>query len=212
MRKKVNKLLTILLALTIFLNSFNVVYASEENKTSLGSDASVEMEVEGTDSVGEMLASEIQTQKDERFQNEGNCIMSLKFEGEDKDDDQSSRNVACVSFSVKSEAQLIVGVYDENHIQMLDYEKTEVNKDDTYKEIIFDIDEMPEYFTATAYLLSKENNRPLCQEYTTEMYTKEMQELEKSTVDDYAPEDVLQLDGNNKETNFAVYNLSLIHI
>ena len=82
---------------------------------------------------------------------------------------------------------------------MLDYEKTEVNKDDTYKEIIFDIDEMPEYFTATAYLLSKENNRPLCQEYTTEMYTKEMQELEKSTVDDYAPEDVLQLDGNNKE-------------
>ena len=52
MRKKVNKLLTILLALTIFLNSFNVVYASEENKTSLGSDASVEMEVEGTDSVG----------------------------------------------------------------------------------------------------------------------------------------------------------------
>lgn len=29
MRKKVNKLLTILLALTIFLNSFNVVYASE---------------------------------------------------------------------------------------------------------------------------------------------------------------------------------------
>lgn len=81
MRKKVNKLLTILLALTIFLNSFNVVYASEENKTSLGSDASVEMEVEGTDSVGEMLASEIQTQKDERFQNEGNCIMSLKFEG-----------------------------------------------------------------------------------------------------------------------------------
>ena len=110
MRKKVNKLLTILLALTIFLNSFNVVYASEENKTSLGSDASVEMEVEGTDSVGEMLASEIQTQKDERFQNEGNCIMSLKFEGEDKDDDQSSRNVACVSFSVKSEAQLIVGV------------------------------------------------------------------------------------------------------
>lgn len=39
------------------------MYASEENKTSLGSDASVEMEVEGTDSVGEMLASEIQTQK-----------------------------------------------------------------------------------------------------------------------------------------------------
>lgn len=65
-------------------------------------------------------------------------------------------------------------MYDENHIQMLDYEKTEVNKDDTYKEIIFDIDEMPEYFTATAYLLSKENNRPLCQEYTTEMYTKEI--------------------------------------
>ena len=206
MRKKVNKFLTILLALTIFLNSFNVVYASEENKTSLGSDASVEMEVEGTDSVGEMLASEIQTQKDEQFQNEGNCIMSLKFEDKDEDDDQPSRNVACVSFSVRSEAQLIVGVYDENHIQMLDYEKTEVNKDDTYKEIIFDMDEMPEYFTATAYLLSKENNRPLCQEYTTEMYTKEMQELEKSTVDDYAPEDVLQLDGSNKETNFAVYN------
>lgn len=119
MRKKVNKLLTILLALTIFLNSFNVVYASEENKTSLGSDASVEMEVEGTDSVGEMLASEIQTQKDERFQNEGNCIMSLKFEGEDKDDDQSSRNVACVSFSVKSEAQSMIMTMQFQKVKLL---------------------------------------------------------------------------------------------
>lgn len=208
MRKKVNKVLTVLLILTIFLNSFNVAYASEENDASSGSDASVEMEVEGTDSVGEMLATEIQAQKDDQLQNDGGCITSLKFEGEDEydDDDPLIRNVACVSFSVRSEAQLIVGVYDESHIQMLTYEKTEVNEDDTYKEIILDMDEMPEYFTATAYLLSKEDNRPLCREYTTEMYTKEMQDLENSTVDDYDPEDVLQLDGNDRETNFAVYN------
>lgn len=212
MRKKVNKVLTVLLALTIFLNSFNVVYASNANNVSSESDAPVEMEVEGTDSVGEMLASEIQTQKDEQLQNDGNCITSLEFEDEDEYDGQFSRNVACVSFSVRSEAQLIVGVYDEKHIQMLTYEKTEVNENDTYKEVILDMDEMPEYFTATAYLLSKEDNRPLCREYTTEMYTKEMQELENSTVDDYDPEDVLQLDGNDRKTNFAVYNDETIAI
>lgn len=206
MRKKVNKILTVLLAVIFFLNSFSIVYASDENETSSGSDAAVEIETEGTDSVGEMLASEFQTQKDEQLQNNGNCITGLNFEYGDESENQSGRNIACVSFSVRSEAQLIVAVYDESHIQMLTYEKTEVNEDDTYKEIILDMDEMPEYFTATAYLLDREDNRPLCREYTTEMYTKEMQDLEKSTVDDYDSEDVLQLDGSNKETNFAIYN------
>ena len=208
MKKTAKNILVCLLIWAIFINSFSVVYAGEETNMPSGSDTSMEIEAEGTDSVGDFLVSEIQTQKEEQEQNNGNCIISLEFddEEEDEDGDSSDRNTAYVSFSARTEAELIVGVYDEKHIQMLAYGKTEVNEEDTYAEITVDINEMPTYFTATAYLLDKEDHRPLCQEYTTEMYTKEMQELKKSTVDDYNLEDVLQLDGDNTETNFAVYN------
>ena len=212
MKKTAKNILVCLLIWAIFINSFSVVYAGEETNMPSGSDTSMEIEAEGTDSVGDFLASEIQTQKEEQAQNNGNCIISLEFEDEEEDEDSSDRNIAYVSFSARTEAELIVGVYDEKHIQMLAYGKTEVTEEDTYAEITVDINEMPAYFTATAYLLDKEDHRPLCQEYTTEMYTKEMQELKKSTVDDYDSEDVLQLDGDNTETNFAVYNAETVVI
>ena len=45
---------------------------------------------------------------------------------------------------------------------------------------------------------------PLCAAYDTPMYTREMQELLESTVDDYDSDRVLNLD-EDETTNFAVY-------
>lgn len=120
MKKTAKNILVCLLIWAIFINSFSVVYAGEETNMPSGSDTSMKIEAEGTDSVGDFLASEIQTQKEEQAQNNGNCIISLEFddEEEDEDGDSSDRNTAYVSFSARTEAELIVGVYDEKHIQM----------------------------------------------------------------------------------------------
>jgi len=71
------------------------------------------------------------------------------------------------------------------------------------------VGDMPQYFVATAYLLDNYDNSPLCTAYSTPMYTKEMQDLLASTVDDYDPEKVLNLD-QDKTTNFAVYGDSVV--
>ena len=157
--KTARNILVCLIIWAIFTNSFSVVYAGEETSMPSGSDTSMEIEAEGIDSVGDILASEIQTQKEEQAQNNGNCIISLEFDDEEDDEDSSDRNTAYVSLSARTEAELIVGVYDEKHIQMLAYGKTEVNEEDTYAEITVDINEMPVYFTATAYLGISDKDR-----------------------------------------------------
>lgn len=71
--------------------------------------------------------------------------------------------------------------------------------------VSLDIPELPENFIAAAYLLDSENNYPLCDAFTTELYTREMKALRESTTADYAEELVLNLD-EDTSTNFAVYN------
>ena len=65
---------------------------------------------------------------------------------------------------------------------------------------------MPQYFVATAFLLDKESHEALCDSFTTEMYTKDIQDLKNSTTDNYDQDKVVQLEEGNKDTNFAVFN------
>ena len=73
---------------------------------------------------------------------------------------------------------------------------------------------MPQYFMASAYLMDTYGLYPLCSEYDNPMYTKEMQDLLKSTMDDYDPNLVIDLDGDSstKDTNFAVFSKDVIII
>lgn len=65
--------------------------------------------------------------------------------------------------------------------------------------------EIPSYFIASAYLLDKETHEPLCSEYTTQLFTKGMQDFMDMTVADFEEEQVLNLD-ENPASNFAVFN------
>lgn len=80
-----------------------------------------------------------------------------------------------------------------------------VEADSTSETVELDTDDMPEYFMAAAYLLDPSSHKALCDFYTTSMYTKEIQDLKNSTVEDYDEELVLNLD-DNSDTNFAVYS------
>ena len=160
-------------------------------------DNTQDFEVEGTDGVGEVLASAI---SEENKNSEERRLSADNITGLEIED-----NTAVVEFQTVTDAELVVAVYDEQQLQMLASGNEYVSEDDNTAEITISGD-MPQYFVATAYLLDEESHEPLCDAYTTELYTKNIQDLRNSTVDDYEPEKVLQLEEGNEETNFAVFN------
>ena len=101
------------------------------------------------------------------------------------------------------DAVLTVAIYSEDGLQLITSGTAEVSAEDTIAEVTLE-GQLPEYFMASAFLMDGYDFSPLCAEYATSMYTREMQQLLKSTVDDYPAELVLNLDGK-KDTNFAVY-------
>ena len=161
--------------------------------------------IEGTNGFGNLLSQEITENQAESKAEEadypgGYTVTNLEIEG----------NTATVTYDTMEEATLVVALYTEDGMQMLTSTTATVSPDATEAELIFE-GNMPEYFMASAYLLDQYDYSPLCASYDTPMYTREMQELLASTVDDYAPEKVLNLD-EDETTNFAVYADSTIVI
>lgn len=150
--------------------------------------------ITGTDSVGNMVAKEATAQQEDQ-QGKKASISGLNFNG----------NQAEVEFYTTEDADLVVAVYDEQQVQMLGSGKVTVAAGDTSATVTVNAT-MPKYFVASAYLLQKDTHKPLCDLYTTQLYTKEIQEVKNSTIDDYKEENVLELDSSNRDNNFAVYN------
>ena len=150
--------------------------------------------ITGTDSVGNMVAKEATAQQEDQ-QGKKASISGLNFNG----------NQAEVEFYTTEDADLVVAVYDEQQVQMLGSGKVTVAAGDTTATVTVNAT-MPKYFVASAYLLQKDTHKPLCDLYTTQLYTKEIQEVKNSTNDDYKEENVLELDSSDRDNNFAVYN------
>lgn len=112
------------------------------------------------------------------------------------------RNVCYCRAAVN--ARLVVAVYTEDGSQMLGSGTVEVSPEQTIAEVEIQADPMPRYFSAAAYLLDAESSDPLSQPFRTSLYTKAVQDIRNSTVADYDPEKVLNLDGD-ATTNFAVF-------
>ena len=181
----------------------NTVFAadiSDGNQGQVSADNG-DLQIEGTDSVGNVLASAIsseQSMADARSQS-ANSITGLKIAG----------NIASVELHAETEADLVVAVYDEQQIQMLASGKTAVSSDENNVEITIS-GKISDYFIASAYLLDSKTHKALCNAYTTELYTQEIKNLQESTVKDFDEEKVVQLDRNNEKTNFAVYNTGTV--
>lgn len=155
--------------------------------------------MEGTNSFGTLLSQEIQESQEESATTEegyesGYSIVDLTFNGA----------VATVEYSSLEEAILVVAVYSEDGLKMLASGNTVVSPEEDVAAVTIEGD-MPGYFQASAYLIDTYDMSPLYAAYDTPMYTQEMQELLESTVDDYDPDRVLNLD-EDENTNFAVYN------
>lgn len=206
--KKMKKLLALLIVISIVSTSMGTaVFASSDLPAETQSDQKTESEdnlqnnanidVEGTDSVGDILALAIseENEKSEERQKSANSITGLDF----------SENNASVEYQTEEDAEIVVAVYDEQHSRMLASGNTDASKDGTVASVTITGD-MPQYFVATAFLLDKESHEALCDSFTTEMYTKDIQDLKNSTTDNYDQDKVVQLEEGNKDSNFAVFN------
>ena len=165
--------------------------ASETETKAVRSDLSVE----GTDSVGELLAEELVNVASQQEENNGCNVFSIDV----------SDDTATVYFETTQDATLVVAVYDENGSQMLAYGKKEVTQDETIAVVDIDSGSMPQYFLVRGYLIETETLRPICTGYESSMYTQEMQEFLSKTTDDFDEEKVLNLD-EDTTNNFAVYS------
>ena len=200
--KKIKQFLVMLLVISLSITSLgsNVFAAgdfSSDAQNEQITDSSQNLNVEGTDSVGNMLASAISEENNnsEERKQLANNITGLEIED----------NTAVVEFQTQTDAEVVVAVYDEQRVQMLASGNELVSQEESIATVTISGD-MPQYFAATAYLLDADSHEPLCEAYNTELYTKNVQDLKNSTADDYDPDKVLQLDENNKKTNFAVFN------
>ena len=165
------------------------VFAENDTVTANGTEVSVS----GTNSVGTLLAKSLDG--DGNDTDAYNCLQDITVEN----------GAATVLFSAFEDAELVVAIYDEATGRLATSGKATVHKDDTKATIMLETSEIPQYFTAEAFLLSTDDYTPLCESFSTPMYTKAFQELLDSSCDDFDADRVLNLD-ESKDTNFAVYS------
>ena len=199
-----SKFIALTLVITIVFSIFTVsasAVTNDKNASSQNANIQNNLTVQGTNSVGTMLASEIEEKNEETEENNGCNVFSVEVTG----------NEAAVSFETVVDATLLVAVYNESCDTLITTGTTEVEKGETEKNVTFDTEEMPQYFYLKGYLIDTETNKPLCTAYSSPMYTKEMQEFLAKTTDDFDEDKVLNFD-NEKDNNFAVYkeNVKLV--
>ena len=188
------RMIAMVLALSLCIGMVPATAYAQQNRasTSMNND----MDIKGNNGFGTLLSKKMQ--QHQRSEAEGAYI-----EGYGVSDLTVSGNTATVEYCALEDAVLTVAIYSEDGLQLITSATAEVSAEDTVAEVTLE-GALPEYFMASAFLMDGYDFSPLCAEYATSLYTREMQELLNSTVDDYPAERVLNLD-EKKDTNFAVY-------
>ena len=189
------RILSTLLVLVTLLSFLPPKAAAQESAPQVAGDVTVE----GTNSFGTLLANTVQNDPQTQSETQVNRICDLQFNG----------SLATVEYTSIQAARLVVAVYTEDGSKMLGSGTREVSPEDTLADVEIEIGTMPRYYSAAAYLLDIKTNDPLSPEFRTQLYTKTVQDIKNSTVADYDPERVLNLDDDNT-TNFAVFGENTI--
>ena len=189
------RFLSTLLVLVTLLSFLPPKAAAQESAPQVAGDVMVE----GTNSFGTLLANTVQNDPQTQSETQPNRICDLQFNG----------SLATVEYTSVQAARLVVAVYTEDGSKMLGSGTREVSPEDTLADVEIEIGTMPKYYSAAAYLLDIQTNDPLSPEFRTQLYTKTVQDIKNSTVADYDPERVLNLDDDDT-TNFAVFGENTI--
>ena len=160
-----------------------------------------EIQTEGTNSFGKLLNKELEEKLDEQKENAGYNVFSLEVTG----------TTVNVELEALEACTLVVGIYDEAGTTMLGSGTVDVPEKAESATVTVNIDSMPTYFDAKAYLIDSETQAPLCQVFDCPVYTQEMQEFLKKSVNDFDSDRVLNLD-DSVDNNFAVFQDNVKYI
>ena len=187
------KFISVLLAVVIVTSTFTTmtVSATEQNPASISNN---DVSVQGENSFGNMLSGKIEDAMVQETTSADFALSGLKIE--DK--------TATVEYTSAIDCTILVALYDEATNKMVASGKSVVSSEEDIVTITIEAEEMPKYFVATAYMLDS-NNAPLTDEFTTELYTEEIQMVKAMKATDFEEDRVLKLEDTD-ETNFAVYS------
>ena len=198
------RFLSIILSISMTLGVFvNPVFASETAYTSEPqiSAESSQIEAEGKDSAGQMIADAISKQAAEQNSDAACHISGLTIDKENM--------TAEVSFVTDEDAEVMVSIFDGKQSALYASGKQKVTPAEHSTTVKIacraGISSVPDIFTGKTYLLDRDSHEPLCDPFTTSEYTKEIMDLKASTTEDFPEDRVLNLDSDT-ETNFAVYS------
>ena len=191
--KILQEIVSLTLVFSICCSMFSSPVAAENSTTDAQALVdSGDLTVTSENSVGDLLANTID--ENQQDTSEACYVTDLEITG----------STATVSFQTLMDSDIVVGIYTEDGKQLLASGTVAVTSEEDSVTVTLN-GEMPEYFVASAYLLDAESHQPLSEEYTTQLYTYEMQQLISKTTADFDPDLVVNLD-DDPNTNFAVFS------
>lgn len=154
------------------------------------------MSMEATDSFGKLLVNSIDEQNS--ASSSENRVIGVTVDG----------STATVEYVAAEDADIVVALYTDDSEELMSASGTApafVTEDNTGSSTatVSLTGSIPNSFVVKAFLLDTVEHAPLSNEFTSSAYTKDIQDLENATVDDYPADRVLNLDEQN-DTNFAV--------
>ena len=187
-------------ALTVSITSIALptpAFAEEETGPAAEPAVQTDMEITGNSPLGDMLADKLTAEQTALNTQNGCGIYEV----------QLSDTQAYVRFDTTLDCTLLLTLYDDAGENLLTSAKAEVTTEQT--EITLDVPDMPESCYLRACLIDTETLAPISAEYSSALYTQEMQEFLSKTTDDFDEELVLNLD-DDKTKNYMVLNESII--
>lgn len=152
-----------------------------------------DVSVTGSSSLGQMLSEGIASKESQEIQNNGYNVFSIAVSG----------SKATVNYETRSDCTLLVCIYNEANTKLLASGKLEVSENSTDASVTIDTGTIPDYFFIRGYLIDTDSLRPLSTEYSSPMYTQEMQGFLAKKTTDFDTDKVINLD-NSESNNFVV--------
>lgn len=110
-----------------------------------------------------------------------------------------------VAYSIAEDAYLVVGIYDDNGIELKTSEKIKLNHEESTASLTFK-ETLPATFLVKGYIIEEYTYAPLSNEYVNKDYTRMMKDFYEKTSEDFDEKNVINLADDDIETNFVVFN------
>lgn len=192
----IKSIIAFILSLLTLVSSFEAGIQTDESNHQQS--PKTEYSVEGTNAIGDMLATAIESSGNENSYADA-TITGVSF----------NDNKAEATYDSDKDGVIVVGIFDEDNQELYDTFTSRINKGKSVVNVEMDED-LPENYVLKATLFDDAYNQ-ISDTYVSFDNTDSIKELEKSSIEDYESDLLINLD-ENEDCNFAVLDESVINI